>query len=369
MNKKYIFFIPRLGAGGAERVIATLASKLASLNNDVTIFTITSDISFYKLHPNVKVLGVNSKIDRSNVIKKMASEIILSIKTIYSLKKVVNREKPDFLISFLTHTNILAILIKLFSSDLKLILSERCDPLERNLAIRIVTKYFYPYADAIVCQSKKVTTFFPPFAKNKIEIIKNPVSEVFLDRPIAPIKRKAVVAVGRLFEQKNFKLLINSFSDISKNFPEYKLEIYGEGHLRNDLETQISKLNLNDKVELMGLKEDISSYIYDASLFVMSSNYEGFPNALVEAMALGLPVISTDFPTGVAKEIVKEENGIIVPLNNREELVRAMSILLNDEIKKESMSKANKAISQELSENNIFKEWDSLFSRIQRGKL
>jgi glycosyltransferase involved in cell wall biosynthesis len=350
-----------MGNGGAERVMSTLANELSSENNEVLILSLTTSDSFYKLNEKVKMVGANYIISRDSKILRRIDMLVNGIKGIFFVRSLVKEWKPDIVISFLTHTNILSIITKFSYKNMKLIVSERCDPLERSLTLRLLTKYLYPFADGIVCQSKVVAEFFPQTAQKNIKIIQNPINYESVSNKEFSIKRKVIVGVGRLFEQKNFELLIDSFNDIKDDFPLHKLEIYGEGHLRNQLESQIERLDLCNRVFLRGVINNVMKHVSDSELFVLSSNFEGFPNALIEAMASGLPVISTDFSTGVARDLIKENNGIIVPVGDQESLTKAMRTILSSEELQKKMSIENRCLNNTLSVKLILDKWIELF--------
>ena len=166
-----------------------------------------------------------------------------------------------------------------------------------------------------------------------------------------------MVSVGRLRKQKNLSMLLRAFSRLPEKFADFDLEIYGGGNLEEELQEEIKNLGLSGRAKLMGVKKNVMHYIADSALFVMSSDYEGFPNALAEAMATGLPVISTDFSTGVAGDIVKAENGIVIPVGDENALVEAMKKMLSEEEKWEQMSLENRKLLDILSENNVMEMW------------
>lgn len=364
-NNRYLFIIPRMGNGGAERVMATLANEFSDRNKDVMILTLTSNESFYDLHNNVKIIGAGYEINREKKIIRVLNMLVNGIKSLFFIRKLIKTWKPNIVISFLTHTNILSLITKIFCPNMKLIVSERCEPWVRSLPLRFITKFLYPLADVIVCQSKVVVDFFPKFAQKKIKIIQNPINSESISNEKVLVRKKAIVSVGRLFEQKNFTLLIDSFSDIKDEFPDHILEIYGEGHLREMLQKQISDLDLNNRVFLMGIKNNIMKLVFDYELFVMSSNFEGFPNALIEAMASGMPVISTDFSTGVARDLIKRENGIVVPVGDRESMSRAIRYILSNKDYQKSISEENRKIKELLSPNTILKKWIQAINEIK----
>lgn len=362
-RQKLIFFIPRMGNGGAERVIATLANELVMKNYEILILTLTTSESFYTLDDRVEIIGANYQISKKNKFKRTLDILVNGIKSFSFLKKKIKQWQPNVVVSFLTHTNLIAIITKIFTSNFNLIVSERAEPKARGPIFRFLTKHLYPKADYLVCQSQVVSEYFSINDNSNITVIENPIDESSIANTVPIRRKKVIVGVGRLFEQKNFKLLIDSFWDISEQFPEYTLEIYGEGHLRAQLEQQINDLKLQDKVKLMGVKKNVMKHVSDSEVFVMSSNFEGFPNALVEAMASGLPVISTDFSTGIAQDLIGPQNGLIVPVGDRISLSKALKIILSDEESRKIMAIENRKIKNTLSVDKILNKWINLFEK------
>lgn len=167
---------------------------------------------------------------------------------------------------------------------------------------RFVGKVLLPMADGCVFQTSDAQKWFPERLQKKSRIIYNAVKEEFYQVERTPV-RGEIVTCGRLTEQKNHRLLIDAFAEVQKIHPYATLKIYGEGALREKLQNQIESLNLNEKVFLMGATNDVAKVLQTADLFVLSSDYEGMPNALMEAMAAGVPCISTDCPCGGPREL------------------------------------------------------------------
>ncbi len=361
--KKCLLLIPRMGNGGAERVMATIANNLCK-EHEVQIVTMTDADSFYALDERVKIVGLGQNVNRKNKITKIFTAIFGGIKCFFRLKRIIKKWKPDVLLSFLGPASVLAIILKISGVGCRVLVSERCDPNERSRIYKWFERTYFPKADKIICQSNKAAEFFQKKANDKIVIIPNPISADAIPPRYEGKRRKTVVGVGRLDEQKNFKLLISAFSKLDNRFNEYKLEIYGGGHQEKELQEHINALGIKDKAFLMGVKPGVMHYIADVALYVMSSHYEGFPNALAEAMATGIPVISTDFSTGVARELIGEKNGIIVPVNDEKALISAMEEILSKEDKWEEISIENRKIFDTLSEDNILKIWkEALFDK------
>ena len=359
--KKCLLLIPRMGSGGAERVMATIANNLCN-EHEVQIVTMTDADSFYSLDERVNIVGLGQNINRRNKISKTFSSVFGGMKCFFRLKRMLKQSKPDVMLAFLGPASILAIMEKVFGAKCRIIVSERCDPNERGRLYKWFEKKYFPKADKIICQSKVAAEFFGDKSKEKIAIIPNPISADAIPPRYEGVRRKTVVGVGRLDGQKNFKLLISAFSKLPERFSEYTLEIYGGGPDENKLQDYINQLGIQERAHLMGVKKNVMHYIADVALYVMSSNYEGFPNALVEAMATGIPVISTDFSTGVAREIIGEENGLVVPVNDERALVYAMEKILSSEDEWEKISLANRTLFDRLSEKNVIEIWkETLF--------
>ena len=177
-------------------------------------------------------------------------------------------------------------------------------------------------------------------------------------------EKRRVVSVGRLDKQKNFPLIIKSFAKLPDKFDEYILDIYGEGPERPYLQSLIDDEKMSDRITLCGAKQNLLSQINDADLFVLPSNYEGFPNALLEAMAIGLPVISTDFSTGIARELVLPENGRVVPVCDEEKMTEALCELLEDGELREKMGKNNREKCKEFYIPEIIQKWKDAINEL-----
>ena len=301
--------------------------------------------------------ALGQKINRKNALTKLITAVMGGTKAFFRLRKQVKKWKPDVVLSFLTEANLLSILLKMFGANCRVVISERNDPTARGMLNRWFERNFYHKADAVVCQSVAVVSFFKDKHKHKTTVIPNPIAVSAIPSRFEGKRKHTIVGVGRLDPQKNFDMLIRAFAALPERFSDYTLEIYGGGPLEEKLQGLIDKLELSGRVRLMGVKKNVMHYISNVALYVMSSNYEGFPNALAEAMATGLPVISTDFSTGVAKDLIGEENGLVIPVGDEDALVEAMEKMLSAEDKWNDMSLANRKLLDTLSEENVMARW------------
>lgn len=334
---KILFCIDSMTKGGAERVVSNLTDYLVKkdLKNDVYILTITNSEVDYKLNEKVKLMSLEQKITLIHDETKRNNKFI-KLKNFYTrvkkMKEKIHKIKPDVIVSFLPYTSFIVLLAN--KGKIPVIVSVRNDPVVEysSKMYNFLMRKLYPKASGFVFQTEDAKDYFKDVIKVQSIVIPNPINPNFIVKESYKGKRKKeIVSVGRLFEQKNHKLLINAFSEITDKFPDYKLIIYGEGNERSNLEKLIKEKKLENKVFLPGLIDNVKNKIYDASLFVLSSDYEGMPNALMEAMALGLPVISTDCPCGGPKFLIKNNvNGILVEVNNVSEMKAAIEKILEN---------------------------------------
>lgn len=314
--RNIIICIPSLEYGGAERVTTRLANYF-SKQNTVTVITVRESKQEYKLNCSINKIVLKSSNSFSRVFK---------------LRSVIKKINPDIVITMFAPMYIL-VYYAMIGLNIPQIVSERNDP--RNYSGSFITRLLYQKiltkADGIVFQTKQAQSYYK---QNKIKsstIIYNPIDHNELPAYFLGTRNKVIVNVGRLHEQKNQKLLIDAMINIHKKIPEYKLIIYGEGNLRNALSNYIEKGGASEYIELAGQSNNVLTLINKASLFVLSSNFEGMPNALIEAMCLGLPVISTNCPCGGPSELIRNnENGILVDVNNEEQLSNAILEVINN---------------------------------------
>lgn len=344
------------GAGGAERQIVMLANALAERQHEVHLIVLVEKKSKYPMSEKVIVH------DLTSVEKGNGNKIIKRFK---ALKSEMSKIQPDVSIHYWLQSAYMCAMMKKSITG-HVIYSERGDPgdAEYKGVLGIVRSLAFKRVDGFVFQSEGARDFFKEKVKKKSIIIPNSV-EISNNKFLEPCKdrEKKIVNVGRLHQQKNQKLLIEAFSMIANDFPEYTLEIYGEGELRDSLQKQIDQLGLRNCVHLNGTTQNILEKVYTASLFVLTSDYEGMPNALMEAMAIGVPSISTDFrPGGIKNIICNEENGWIVPRNKEDILADRMKNVLNNLDNLKYISQNATKIRDVYSSYTIFNKWDDFLA-------
>lgn len=362
---KILFCLGSMQKGGAERVVANLGNYLSKENNIYIVTSVNGKIE-YKLNENIKLFTLDDK-------KVSKNKIIKNIHRRRNLKNVINEIEPDIVISFLPEPTFRLMSLR---NNIKcpIIISERNDPNTeyKSMLYYIMMKKYYKKADGFVFQTEEAREYFNENIKKKSIIIPNPLNENFLEINENVKKENIIISVGSLAERKNQKLLINAFANISNMFPDYRLEIYGDGILRKELEEQIRKLNLEEKVLLPGKVDNIKEKLEKSKVFVLSSDYEGMPNALMEAMASGLSVISTDCPCGGPASLINNnENGILIPVNDEKALSEALEKILSDETYMKVLGKSAREIVENLNPQKIYKKWEEYIYQIlmkKRGK-
>ncbi len=325
--KNIVFTCDGMESGGAEKVIATLANSLQSTGYNVSIVGVSSanSKSFYELNNGVKYI----------TLRKEGHNRIGVFKRIFVLNKTLRSLKPDIVIAFLPHV-IVYTNFAMFNINKPLIVSERNDPYSdpKGFVLRLLKKYSFAQANGCVFQTKDAQGFFSRAIQNESVIIDNPV-QIKYPGEISNKADKRVISVGRLNKQKNFKLLIDSFGLFHEKHPDYVLNIYGSGELKNELQNSINQKHLERAIFLRGNSDSWHTDEHNSSLFVSSSNYEGMPNALAEAIALGIPVVSTDCPIGGPKSlVVNGVNGYLCNVNDQKDLLNKMEEALSLKIHK-----------------------------------
>ena len=309
--------------GVAERGMSILANEWGKSNVETTILvTETEAISKYPLSDKVNIIGCHEEKERARLPQ---------FTVIKKVRDICKEWKPDVVISFYNDLCALTALA-ITGLHIPLIYSERNDPSRTNQRWidRLYRKIVEHMADKIVFQTAGAQRCYPKSVQEKSTVILNPVNTNGFPSHDFSCEKSEIVSVGRLEVQKNQKLLIDAFELIASDFPEYQLTIYGEGSLRKELEEYIKAKGLQERVFVPGTKKNIQEHIKDASLFVLSSDYEGIPNALIEAMAIGIPCVSTDCSPGGARELIEDGvNGLIVPCGDVSKLSDAMSMMLS----------------------------------------
>ena len=363
-NMRIVCYISSLSGGGAERVLSVLANNLSQRGHKVWMVTDYTSPSEYPLADSVERMVFDGEFDPAR-----AGQKIRSLRRIFRLRRFCREKKAEIIISFMKYNNFRA-LAATFLTKTKSLISVRIDPKigYRTKSSALVAKLLYPTAKGCVFQTDEAQAWFPEKIQRHSRVIFNPVSDTFFAVEPNPMAEKRIVTCGRLDEQKRFDLLINAFDKVCDDFPEYKLEIYGVGHLQETLQAQIDSLGRQDRIVMMGRSKDVPNAIKTASLFVLASDYEGLPNALMEAMVLGLPVVSTDCSGGGARALIENgTDGLMIPCGDVDALADAIRLNLADpEAAKLRGQKASEK-AKGFSTGQIVTLWEQYIAEIVQG--
>lgn len=345
-----MFYINGINGGGAARVMIQLAERFAGIGYHIILVTSFVKDEEYLVPEDVTRIS----LEQEEVVQ---SKLLRNVSRIWKLRLLVKQYKPLALISFMAEPNIRA----LFASiclPVKNIVSVRNDPnKEYNGCLnRALAKFVMPVADGCVFQTEEAKAWFSPVLQRKSRVIMNEVAECFFE--VDRLPNGDIITIGRLSSQKNQEFLIRAFVKIATKHPDRKLRIYGSGELEKKLDDLINELGMQDRVFLMGSTTDVPSALSEASVFVLSSDYEGMPNALMEALAAGVPSISTDCPCGGPAALIRNsENGILVSVGNEDEMACALDSLLSDSLEAERIGSNARERAKEFHPNIIFNEW------------
>ncbi|MEG1847560.1 MAG: glycosyltransferase [Lachnospiraceae bacterium] len=361
MKRHIAFYISSLRKGGAERVFANLAEYFYSKGYQVTVVTQYISDNEYSINP-----GIQRTISDIEETECSRFRIINFYRRFIKLRRIWMQIRPNLVFSCIGKNNFMAIATTLFSK-IKVVVSIVGEPTAEydTKGMRLTAKLLFRQADGIVFQTQDAKAFFPKYLQKKAIILPNSLNPLFIQERYTGVRDKQIVTVGRLDGNKNQKMLIEAFAGIEKKYPDYSVVCYGGGESRDKLTALIERLGLRNRVQLPGVTTDIVSAIRKSTLFVLTSDTEGMPNALIEAMALGLPVISTDCPCGGPRELITHgKNGMLIPVRGTETLTRTLDTLLSDAQLREQLGKNAAQIQERLHPDKINKQWESYFEKI-----
>lgn len=383
------FLTASLGSGGAERVVSLLANRMSEMGHQVEIICLMYDDVYYQTKPEVK-LTVVPRVCPGNLIKRL-----------FWLRRYVQKSGTEVCVAF-TEGVYCATICTLLGTGIPVIASERLDPHYMSWQRNLLKKIFLPHAAWLVVQTEHIKSYFKGKVAKKTSIILNPVNEkvfevnderLMVNGDGVTVKENTIISVARLFPQKRQKVLIGAFAKIAEKYPEWKLVIYGEGPERAKLEKLIASLNENDShlntkdtktqrvvngerlmvndkrlkinewILLPGRCETIIEELNKAKIFALSSDYEGLSNAMLEAVCVGLPIVSTRV-SGTDELIREGVNGYVVDCGDTIALAEALEKLMGDEKKIQQFSAESRKMAEQFRLDHIVRDWLELMERV-----
>lgn len=365
---KIAFYVGSLSKGGAERVVLNLTKYFLQIGYEVIMVNYHEEENEYALPKQVKRYIVDlSQEEITN------NRIVNFQRRFCKLRNVWKKEKPDRIVSFIGKTNLMTIATSRFL-HIPVVVSVRSNP-EREYcsrAMQLGMKILFPMADGIVLQTNQAKTYFPKTIQKKSVILPNSISEDFI-RPYYQGERvHNIVSVGRIDQNKNQMLLVQAFHELIKenkwnqdDKDSWRLVLYGDGSMREQIEQYCIEQHLTESVIFMGVQDNIADQIQKASIFVLTSRQEGMPNALIEAMALGLAVISTDCPCGGPADLIQDGlNGYLIPVDNKNILKKKLFTLIEQKEKRDAFGKKACEIVERLHPDKVNEMWCSYLKQI-----
>jgi GalNAc-alpha-(1->4)-GalNAc-alpha-(1->3)-diNAcBac-PP-undecaprenol alpha-1,4-N-acetyl-D-galactosaminyltransferase len=358
-KNKILFVAPTLGSGGAERVLTLMANHWAEEGKDITIAVIIQEKISFELHPNIKVIGQ----EPYKMSKHFIQGLLANIKRVYRLRCIIKETKPDVIISFTTLCNTLSYFARIGLST-PLIISERTNPLAYpfNFVWQSLNKIAYKHANALVLQTYGIQKLYHNYRTPQY-IIRNPLILPSHLSTIASYSSKIIITVGRLDTYKNVQMLVHAFAKTHQK--DWSLWIVGrDGGEQKKIEQAVSALDIASQVHFLGNQTDVFSYLSKASIFAMTSRVEGYPNALLEAMAIGLPVVSTDCDFGPSEMIEEGQNGFIIPMDDVNLFSEKLLVLMQNESLLQQMGQNACKIKETHSLSEIMKQWNLIIESL-----
>lgn len=366
-NKKRIaFYIGSLCIGGAERVISNLAEYFYQEGYEVYMVTKLKEDIEYELRPEIPriIADITSDEETGSRIGNLKARID-------KLTRIWEEVKPDIIVSFIRKNNLMA-LVSARPLKIPVVVSVRSAPARElsGMGMKQLTFAMFRMAAGVVLQTREAKEFFPKYIQKKSIVLANSINPGFLnameniDTSIA--REKQIITVGRIDDNKNQKMLVEAFGTIANKYPDWTLELCGDGSGRKLLEARVAELGLTGRINFNGDVSDVPARLAKASIFVLPSKVEGMPNALIEAMVMGCACISTDCPCGGPRDLINEDesNGILIPVDDVNALTVSLERLINSEDTRAKMGAEATKLIDKLHPDQVNRQWKEYIESI-----
>lgn len=351
--------------GGAERVLSYLANHWAKGR---AVLVVTFDDAglrpSFGLDPRVELLALGAP--RRPIHARSPMSVFSALSQILRLRRALRdtRGRNDGMVSVVsvcTYYNLVALLASL-GGGFRRVVTEHSPPEVDSPVLRFLRRFLYRLADRVVVLTESNRRALPRGLRDRTIVIPNPAVDLTASavRPGPGAERPFVLGAGRLVREKRFDLLIAAFARVRDDFPDWDLKIAGAGPLAGSLQADIDRAGLAGRASLLGFRSDLPALYAGASLFVLSSESEGFPMALCEAMAAGLPVIAADCATGPGDIVRDGVDGRLVPARDAAALAAAMRDLMGDAALRRRLGAAAAAVTRRFSPDRFFASWQGI---------
>jgi GalNAc-alpha-(1->4)-GalNAc-alpha-(1->3)-diNAcBac-PP-undecaprenol alpha-1,4-N-acetyl-D-galactosaminyltransferase len=352
-----LLVIDSLRGGGAERQISQIANYWARKGWKVALASWSaSDVpDFYDLEPGV----VRKHLDIWSFSKKRYVAPVAAALSVWRLSSLIRRRNPDVVLSFSEASNVLAVAACKLTRT-RCIVSNRQSPefvMSAKRRWRIPVAVSYRNAASVVVQTRAAAEWMQKEFGVRCHVIPNALREL---APPAAFRKKTIVCVGRLDEHKGQDILIRAFGEIRKTHRDWRLVIVGDGTIRERLEALCKDLDIREFVDFPGVSSRVEAWLESASIFVLPSRFEGFPNVLIEAMAMGAAVISTDCPHGPSEIITDNKDGRLVPVGDAEQLAASIADLIESPARREELGAQAQRVRTRYHQDTIMALWEDI---------
>lgn len=362
---RILFLVNRNNAhGGAFKIMTWLANSLVN-EHEVTYCNLNNDVPFFKLDSRIHYVNLDC-VKKSNFLYRNTIGLVQSI---YQLVQLEKKGKYDFCINFSDHSFYPLVISKIFTK-IKIVVSQRVDPYSCNKKSDKIRLWLYRYCNGIVCQTNSALTYFKGKVPNKVKlsVIPNPALRKAKKYWNDVNNEGYLLSLARLdFKQKRQDVLLDAFKITHEKYPNLKLYLYGLsiGNEEKELIEMIEKRGLTGAAIYKGVTNNSLEVIRKSKILLLTSDYEGIPNVILEGMDVGVPIISTDCKPGGAKLLLDDDSkGIIVPRDNPKEFAKAISFYIeNPKIARKNAKTAQDSL-ERFSEKKIINSWQQFLELI-----
>lgn len=363
---KLAIYISGMSRGGTEKKVSNIANYMIAHGHEVVL------VNAYRFEEEFEVNDAVKRLICEPTEEELPGNRIGNFIARYKkLRKIWIDEKPEVILSFIGKTNIMTLLTSR-GLGIPVAVGVVGNPEVEyyNRSLKLIARLLYRKADTVILQTKQSMSFFPKKVLDKAVIMKNPVSKAFDVDRYEGERDKTIITLSRIEESKDHIMVIDVFAKIADKYPEWNLLIYGEGPLKEELTAKVKELGLSDRILFPGRIDDVAGTIKKAGVFILPSFSEGSPNSLIEAMMLGLPVISTDCPCGGPAELIRDgENGLLIPVDDRAKLQESLQKLIDNPHYAEQIGRESAKTRDIFSPERVFEAWEALLVNLaNKGK-